>query len=63
MRTVDSDEVYTAVGKVIVDAAFMEWMAALLVAALNGKDRPYAGDLCRRGSVMGELKKTAGSDS
>ena len=61
MRTVDSDAVYAAVGKVIVDAAFMEWTAALLVATLNGEGRSYAEDLCRRGHVMRDLKKAAGA--
>lgn len=52
MRTVDSDEVYAAVGRVIVDAAFMEWTAGLLVATLTGEDRSYAENLCRRSQVM-----------
>ncbi len=57
------DEVYAAVGKVIVDAAFMEWTAAQLVAALNGEDRSYAENLCRRNRVMRELKKATESDA
>jgi hypothetical protein len=59
----ESDQVYAAVGKMIVDAAFMEWTAAQLVAALNGENRSYAEDLCRRGRVMRELKKAAESDT
>jgi hypothetical protein len=62
-KTLDSDQVYAAVGKVIVDAAFMEWTAAQLVAALKRENRSYAEDLCRRGRVMRELKKAAGSDA
>jgi hypothetical protein len=63
IRTVDNDEVYAAVGKVIVDAAFMEWSAAQLVAAVNGEDRFYAEDLCQRNNVMRELQRAAESDA
>jgi hypothetical protein len=63
MRIVDRDAVYAAVGKVIVDAAFMEWTASLLVAILNGEDRSYAEDLCRQNGVMRNLKKAVGSDA
>jgi hypothetical protein len=63
IRTVDSDKVYAAVGKVIVDATFTEWSAAQLVAAVNGEDRFYGEDLCRRNKVMRELLMAAESDA
>lgn len=62
-ETLDSDQVYAAVGKVIVDAAFMEWTAAQLVAALKHENRSYAEVLCRRGQVMRALKEAAGADA
>lgn len=59
----DTDRVYAAVGRAVVDAAFMEWTAAQLVAALKRENRSYAEDLCRRGRVMHEVRKAAGSDA
>jgi hypothetical protein len=59
----EEQEVLAALGKVVMESAFMEWLVALLVAAVEGKSRDYAEDLCKQpGVAMRALQEASGSD-
>lgn len=59
----EEQEIYAALGKVVVMAAHMEWEVASLVAAVEGKDRDRTEELyTKSGKVMEALKRAGRSD-
>ena len=59
----DEEKVHAALGKVVMESAFMEWLVALLVAAVEGKAQDRAKELSKEpGRAMKALKHAAQSD-
>jgi hypothetical protein len=63
MGDMDEDKVFAALGKIVSNAAFMEWLVAQLVAEVRGEGQTYAEDLCMKpGKAMDAFKQVAHDD-